>query len=515
MKEHSLNQKKAVNRANVNQSFFQEASKKGPFFKPEDSMGASFFLPLLNPYSTQIQRKKNENLPEDLQEKIENSFGQDFSNVNIQKNSKEAIGLNARAFTKGDSIHFAPSEFNPNSEKGKNLIGHEFTHVTQQRSGVVKPTSVMGEGLNLNNDRGLESEADYFGQKAVRGESIPKYQSSSLGIRNNLRVAQAKSNIIQRAVTTWGGIWDTGQYDLRKDKANGKKYPPAAGVRGVDIKLKFTPGANADAELIGLTQSVQGIVNNKLNLTAGAYRRHIKGKDAQTINTGNGETDEGTAIDRASGYNNPIYAVDSQPSASLSDTNISSGWGQHGYRKKNAAGKYITKDAKLFDSPTRGGAAKNSRQIFETTALATKGVQAGTYYGSVRWGWRTDSSAKFTKLPLQVVSQGVPSSTFMKAAEIWNASTLASGTATLNLPIVDVKVVTGSPITLMPPPIPRIGVTQNTTLPIGTRLQVIRPWRIPMALNANGEVRVVDGPHVGKQGEVSSQDWLNITDERS
>lgn len=141
--------------------------------------------------------KKNESLPEDLQENMENSFGQDFTNVNIQKNSQEAVDLNARAFTKGDSVHFAPDEFKPNSEKGKNLIGHEFAHVTQQRSGVVKPTSVMGKGLILNDDKKLEREADIFGEKAINGELLPKYQSSSLGMRNNFSAIQTKSNIVQ------------------------------------------------------------------------------------------------------------------------------------------------------------------------------------------------------------------------------------------------------------------------------------------------------------------------------
>ncbi len=194
---------KTVSRANANQPFFQKKSGKETFFKPEGnensffSKDASFFSPLLSFNSIPNQMKKNESLPEDLQENMENSFGQDFTNVNIQKNSQEAVDLNARAFTKGDSVHFAPGEFNPNSEKGKNLVGHEFAHVTQQRSGVVKPTSVMGKGLILNDDKELEREADIFGEKAVNGELVPKYQSSRLAMRNNFSTIQTKSNIVQ------------------------------------------------------------------------------------------------------------------------------------------------------------------------------------------------------------------------------------------------------------------------------------------------------------------------------
>ena len=173
MKKHSSNQKKAVSKANSNQLFFQKNSQKEPFFNPK--VGENSFSESSAPFfSTPIQLKKNNTLPEKLQTNMEHSFGQDFSNINIQKNSQEAVDLDARAFTKGDSIHFAPGEFNPNSERGKNLIGHEFTHVVQQRSGIVQPSRILKKGILLNEDKTLENEADYLGKKAVKGETISR-----------------------------------------------------------------------------------------------------------------------------------------------------------------------------------------------------------------------------------------------------------------------------------------------------------------------------------------------------
>jgi hypothetical protein len=58
--------------------------------------------------------------------------------------------------------------------------------------------------------------------------------------------------------------------------------------------------------------------------------------------------------------------------------------GQHGFHFKDAKGAPKHEDALLKDKPVRPGAQKDSRQIFETTAVATKGAQSGTYYGSVR-----------------------------------------------------------------------------------------------------------------------------------
>ena len=107
---------------------------------------------------------------------------------------------------------------------------------------------------------------------------------------------------------------------------------------------------------------------------------------------------------------------------------------QLGHRVQNGEA-WDVKDAALYDGPTLANAAQDSRQVFETTALAIDGEQAGTYYGSVRWGWRTDGDGNFTKLPLEAVSMGNPSETFMDAAELWNESEDADGNETVDLPI--------------------------------------------------------------------------------
>ena len=318
------------------------------------------------------------------------------------------------------------------------------------------------------------------------------------------RLLRAK---LARAVTTSGGDWDTEQYELKQDDdGSGNAVDPAVGVRGLDIKLKFSPNASVDAELLGLTQSVQGFIGGAPSLTPSAATRAIPSADAQPLNTGPGETDEGTAIDRAGAYNNPIYGVATTPSAGLTDTNYRPGIAQEGFNYTDAAGTAQKKDAKLYDTPRRSGAAKDARHIFETTALATKGTQAGTYYGSVRWGWRTDAAGNHTKIDLAVISEGVPSSTFMKAAEIWNKGKSSAGAANVQLPTVDVKVTTG-PVTLKPP-VPMVDIA---LLP-GTRLQVITEWVAPLLA---GTVKVVDGPHTNVTGEVDAAEWGNIADERS
>ena len=111
------------------------------------------------PKSLQMKTaSSNSDLSPKVQMKMENAFGQDFSNVNIHKDSKSATDVGALAYAQGNDVHFAPGQFKPNTQAGQELIGHELTHVIQQREGRVKPTT-QAKGLPVNDDKGLEKEA--------------------------------------------------------------------------------------------------------------------------------------------------------------------------------------------------------------------------------------------------------------------------------------------------------------------------------------------------------------------
>ncbi|MBI1904700.1 MAG: DUF4157 domain-containing protein [Rhodocyclales bacterium] len=74
-------------------------------------------------------------LPDEIKKEMEAKFGRDFGSVRIHTDA-EAAGLcaetNARAFTVGTDIFFAPGEFAPETDSGKELLAHELTHVVQQ-----------------------------------------------------------------------------------------------------------------------------------------------------------------------------------------------------------------------------------------------------------------------------------------------------------------------------------------------------------------------------------------------
>lgn len=122
----------------------------------------------------ELQMKKGaessqSSMPEDVQTKMESSFGADFSSVNIHENSSSAKDMNALAYTQGNDVHFAPGQYNPTSKAGQELLGHELTHVVQQRQGRVAATT-QEKGMGVNDDNALEKEADDMGRKAANGE---------------------------------------------------------------------------------------------------------------------------------------------------------------------------------------------------------------------------------------------------------------------------------------------------------------------------------------------------------
>ncbi len=135
----------------------------------------------------------NSKLPGNVQAKMEGTLGHDFSNVNIHTNSSKAKDVGALAYTQGNDVHFAPGQFKPDTKQGQELIGHEFAHVVQQSQGRVQPTT-QAKGMPVNDDKGLEKEADDMGRKVVNNDNSKNYipSSNNLGI-NNSNISQFKT----------------------------------------------------------------------------------------------------------------------------------------------------------------------------------------------------------------------------------------------------------------------------------------------------------------------------------
>ena len=96
-------------------------------------------------------------MPDGLKSAVESLSGMDLSDVRVHPNSDRPAQLNARAYTQGPSIHLGRGE--------ESLMPHELWHVVQQGQGRVSPTMEL-DGTPINDDRGLEAEADRMGGEA-------------------------------------------------------------------------------------------------------------------------------------------------------------------------------------------------------------------------------------------------------------------------------------------------------------------------------------------------------------
>jgi len=106
-----------------------------------------------------IQKKENNTgLPDNLKAGIENLSGMDMSAVSVHKNSSKPAQLNALAYAQGSDIHLGSGQ--------EKHLPHEAWHVVQQAQGRVKPTMQMADA-QINDDVGLETEADVMGEKAL------------------------------------------------------------------------------------------------------------------------------------------------------------------------------------------------------------------------------------------------------------------------------------------------------------------------------------------------------------
>ena len=344
-------------------------------------------------------------LPDRLKTGIETLSGLGMDDVRVHYNSPRPMQIQALAYTQGTDIHVAPGQ--------QRHLPHEAWHVAQQKQGRVKPMLQM-KGIAINDDGALEREADRMGRQAelVSGGVVAPTPGNQTAFSRGGYPA-----VVQREVDTWAGTFKADTYDVYENDD--------AGFNGVDMRLSFKPNAYADATRIGLVQAVLAIKEGKpLAIEdAGYFPPAVKnvGKQRQVPE---GQREAGWAIDRTADYGNPMYAgANPQPGQTLAttpaDEKFKDIWGEYGYRYND--GKEHKKDATLFDKPGILRDKANSRQVFETAALALDGKHAGIYYGSVAWGWQKDGKDdKPTQRPLELVSRFAPSIKFFHAAVYWD-----------------------------------------------------------------------------------------------
>jgi len=109
----------------------------------------------------QTKRENNTGMPDNLKAGVENLSGIDMSDVRVHFNSYKPAEVGALAYTQGTDIHVAHGQ--------ERHLPHEAWHVVQQKQGRVQPTMQL-KNMALNDDKGLEQEANVMGERALKSE---------------------------------------------------------------------------------------------------------------------------------------------------------------------------------------------------------------------------------------------------------------------------------------------------------------------------------------------------------
>ncbi len=155
-----------------------------------------------SPQSVMQQLGTGQPLESSTRSKMENAFGTSFSGVELHTDNTAGQlsgNMNARAFTVGNHIAFAPGEYQPGNLVSDALLAHELAHTIQQQEGRTRGALTKGA-----DEHKLETDADNAAVNAVvsglsgihlSGEEIPRQQMPKL--KSGLKLQSCRRTVKQ------------------------------------------------------------------------------------------------------------------------------------------------------------------------------------------------------------------------------------------------------------------------------------------------------------------------------
>ena len=225
-------------------------------------------------------KANNTGLPDNLKTGVENLSGYSMDDVKVHYNSAKPAQLQAHAYAQGTDIHLGPGQ--------EKHLPHEAWHVVQQKQGRVKPILQMKGGVNVNDDAGLEREADAMGVRALQlkessnskktdtqaltRSSSKIIQREPVGIgkgtdndRANINVAELVQDERINAIGDWRNRADVESFTVKKEKYTSARLKHYMVVKKgtlyqFPIKSIIDPNGN---DKIGYQSKVTGKVNDR------------------------------------------------------------------------------------------------------------------------------------------------------------------------------------------------------------------------------------------------------------
>ena len=138
----------------------ESSSTHGPIQKVDQDRNAT---PSGEKNANVTGENNNTGLPDNLKTGIESLSGISLDDVKVHYNSDKPAKVRALAYTQGAEIHVGPGQ--------EKHLPHEAWHVVQQKQGRVRPT-IQLKGEAVNDEKGLEREADEMGSKSLNVNNI-------------------------------------------------------------------------------------------------------------------------------------------------------------------------------------------------------------------------------------------------------------------------------------------------------------------------------------------------------
>lgn len=377
-------------------------------------------------------------LDDRLRRPMERFFRHSFDRVRVfsgdaSRRAAEAYG--AYAFTRGQEIHLGERARSLPADRHRALLAHEIVHTMQQRgtADTARPGTLAAEAADTPAERQASGLARAFGAH----ERDP---AAGAALRDRLGAPVVSPARLQlaRVGTHFGEFEDANFATL---SAGAGSSVPTGTELGVQVRMRFHPGPNVDATKIGLTQAIDTVIAGTratqhprtLRLSAArgpgtGYHIDTPADRTSPMYQASGTPRTGAPPDELGSYDAPgIAPAPASGPFRVGRNNVigltGGGGSVYGFRFMRDGALRGPSPAELHDAPQDPTASPSSSQSIETAALAMEGTMAGTYLGSVRWGWRRDARGAFTAVPVALGSRGVPSADFLTAASVWNPAT--------------------------------------------------------------------------------------------
>ncbi|PJJ61209.1 eCIS core domain-containing protein [Hymenobacter chitinivorans] len=287
------------------------------------------------------QKANRTGLPDELKAGVESLSGHSLDEVRVHYNSSQPAQLQAHAYAQGTDIHLAPGQ--------EQHLPHEAWHVVQQQQGRVQPTRQLPNEVAVNDDAGLEREADVMGARALGPTAAAT------------RTGPVQRQILPRQLMRAAPEATAASAVLAKEpgwtlEAVGSARPAPAAASGLPVQC--VGGKKFGLQVTGATDNVtvaEGLV--RLKQVQADYKREIKeAKQAAALTFSGGDQAD---VTRQTEYSTALAAAEMTPEGLIDklaggltvDNDIISYQGQEVARIRRGAAAYHV------STPAAGGVA--------------------------------------------------------------------------------------------------------------------------------------------------------------